>query len=98
MKNFATQVTAQGGILDAVDSLSADAVNTLTTVSIVVGIGFVLLKWWQGKTITALLIAALTVGLGLWVVNNITKVSDGVGNEIDLGAPVITHTIDVSRE
>lgn len=87
---------AGNGIFDLINLKTADAVTTAKNVAVLIATILVLVKAWAARgAVTAIIVAALTAAIFLWIVNNIGAVQTRVGTEVNgLRAPVV-HVVDV---
>lgn len=79
------------GIIDWINVKAASANVAVKNVAVVIATLLVLLKAWLARgAITAIIVAAITAAILLWIVNNIGQVQGRVGNEVNsLRAPVV---------
>lgn len=75
---------ADGGILDWLDAKNASTQSLFRALSITAGIGFVLYQAIVSRGAMArVIISGIAAAVFIWIVHNVTSVSDRVNNEVN---------------
>lgn len=87
----ATTVLAADGILDTISAKATEAQGVLRVIASVASIGFVIYQAISSRGAMArILVSGLAAGVFVWIVFNVTELSDRVDNEVNAAgvAPV----------
>lgn len=77
-------VPMAGGIFDWVSSTSSKGETAEKTAAVAVIIGYVIYEIVRSRlNLARIIIAALTAGVALWVINNVNTVQGKVGSDLD---------------
>lgn len=88
-----------GGILDWLGAKNASTQSLFRALSITAGIGFVLYQAIVSRGAMArVIVSGIAAAVFIWIVHNVTSVSDRVNNEVNsMPAPVVmTHAAPTS--
>ena len=85
----ATTVLAADGILDTISEKATEAQGVLRVIASVASIGFVIYQAISSRGAMArILVSGLAAGVFVWIVFNVTELSDRVDNEVNAAGVV----------
>ena len=85
----ATTVLAADGILDTISAKATEAQAVLRVIASVASIGFVIYQAISSRGAMArILVSGLAAGVFVWIVFNVTELSDRVDNEVNAAGVV----------
>lgn len=88
---------ADGGIIDWATSFNDSALVLIRAVAVTLGIIFVIMAAIASRgSMARIIITGISAGILIWVVFNITDVSDTVGNDLP-GAASIVQTVSTEH-
>lgn len=89
-------LAADGGILDWLNAKNTSTQQLFRGLSYTVGIGFVILVAIKARgAMAAIITSGIAAAIFIWIVNNVTDVSDRVDSEINgHGVPTVVEVVD----